>query len=58
MRRSIALEDRFWEALESIAGERGIKALVEDLHPDSEQGLVSALRVFALNHYRDRARRR
>lgn len=54
---SVSLEPEFWEALREIAGLRAISLnrLIADIDTArGRQGLSSALRVFVLNHYRDR----
>lgn len=56
-RTSVALEAEFWDALGSIAMSRGqtLSALVSqaDAARGAETPLASALRVFALNHFRE-----
>ncbi len=58
-RTSISIEDPFWEALKTIADERGISlhALVEaiDRTRDGREGNLSgALRVFVLKTLQDK----
>jgi len=57
-RTSLALEPEFWDALETIAAERGtsLAQLVTTVDETrAEANLSSALRVFALGHFRERA---
>ncbi len=58
-RTSVSLEDEFWEAFCAIAHERGqpINALAAriDATRSPDTGLASAIRLFVLRHYRDRA---
>lgn len=52
---SVSLEDSFWLSLKAIAGERqtSLSNLVSMIDSSRETGnLSSALRVFALSHYR------
>lgn len=46
---SVSLEEPFWEALRSIATERGISlnALITDIDQKRDGNLSSALRIFA-----------
>lgn len=58
-RTSVSLEDDFWTGLREIALERG-QGLNEiateiDAARDRETGLATAMRLFVLRHYRDRA---
>ena len=57
-RTSVTLEDEFWSAFRQIAAEqdRPINELAAEIDAsrDGTVGLASALRVFVLNHYRDR----
>ena len=59
-RTSISLETPFWEALKAAAAEEGIAvarliARIDDTRGAS--GLSSAVRVWLLAHYRERAQR-
>ena len=58
-RTSLSLEDGFWEELTAIAAERGqpINALAAEIDEarGTEMGLASAIRLYVLRHYRDRA---
>jgi predicted DNA-binding ribbon-helix-helix protein len=52
-RTSVALEPAFWEALEALAGERPLNALMAEIDAERaratpDQPLASACRVFAL----------
>ena len=51
---SLWIEDEFWSALKEIAKEQGItlNALVALVDDGRTNNLSSALRVFALNHFR------
>ena len=57
-RTSVSLEDAFWSAFREIAEERGqpINALAAEIDAERgmEVGLASAIRVFVLNHFRNR----
>lgn len=60
-RTSLALEAQFWEALETIAAERGMSLaqLVTSVDQTRvEANLSSALRIFALDHFRARGSER
>lgn len=61
-RTSVSLEDEFWDALRKIARENGrtINDLASEIDAarDGRSGLASAIRVFVLRYYRDRARDR
>jgi len=53
----VSLEDAFWKGLQEIARERGttMSALVETVDADKQHAnLSSAIRLFVLEHYRDR----
>ncbi len=54
---SVSLEEPFWAALRDIAAARGqsLSELVTDVDRTRDGNLSSALRVFALSHYRGRA---
>ena len=58
-RTSVSLEDEFWEGFRAIADERGepINALAAEIDAARglETGLASAIRIFVLRHFRDRA---
>ena len=57
---SVSLEDQFWESIKEIAGERE-QRLTELINVIAEgrdrANLSSALRIFALNHYKQTRRR-
>ena len=58
-RTSVSLEAEFWQAFRDIAAQSGspINALAAriDATRGPDIGLASAIRVFVLNHYRDKA---
>ena len=57
-RTSISLETAFWEALREIAAvkERSVASLVAEIDRDrGDAGLSGAIRVYVLDHYRNRA---
>ena len=57
-RTSISLEPAFWQAFRDIAAARGVtlNALATQIDAArGDVGLASAIRVFVLGHYRDRA---
>jgi predicted DNA-binding ribbon-helix-helix protein len=59
-RTSVSLEEPFWEALRTIAAERGqtlnqLAAEIDDAR-SGDEGLASAIRVFVLAFYRDATR--
>lgn len=58
-RTSVSLEREFWDAFRAIAAERGqpLNALAAriDAERGVDMGLASAIRLFVLRHYRDRA---
>jgi predicted DNA-binding ribbon-helix-helix protein len=54
---SVSLEDAFWQGLKDIAGTREITLsdLVASIDSDRRHGnLSSAIRLFVLDHYRNR----
>lgn len=53
---SVSLESAFWSALKDIARARGtsVNALVTEIDKSRDGNLSSALRVFVLDHFRDR----
>lgn len=57
-RTSVSLEPEFWAAFRAIAAERSVPlnqlASEIDAGRRGEEGLASAIRVFCLNHYRER----
>ena len=57
-RTSVSLEPAFWDAFRAIATERDIPfnqlATEVDESRAGDEGLASAIRVFCLNHYRER----
>ncbi len=58
-RTSVTLEDEFWQAFREVAREEG-RALNDlaaeiDAARDPDTGLASAIRVFVLGRYRQRA---
>lgn len=59
-RTSVSLEDAFWAAFREIARGRGmaINALAAEIDAARTEGtgLASAIRVFVLRHYQERAR--
>ena len=54
-RTSVSLEEEFWQAFRSIAGEKGrpINDLAAEIDADrgTARGLASAIRVYVLRHY-------
>ena len=58
-RTSVSLEPEFWAAFRAIAAERSrpLNQLASDIDAArrGEEGLASAIRVFCLNHYRQRS---
>ncbi|MBE3639062.1 ribbon-helix-helix domain-containing protein [Mangrovicoccus algicola] len=58
-RTSVSLEDDFWSAFQEIAAERrqAVNALAAEIDEGrgNQMGLASALRLFILRHYRERA---
>jgi predicted DNA-binding ribbon-helix-helix protein len=57
-RTSITLEDDFWRALHDQADERGCSAPALVAEIDRSRGdatLSAAIRVYLLNHYRNRS---
>ena len=55
---SVSLEDAFWRGLKDIARSRSTSVydLISHIDLDREQSnLSSALRLFVLDHYRERA---
>jgi predicted DNA-binding ribbon-helix-helix protein len=58
-RTSVSLEDEFWQAFRAIAAERGatVNGLATEVDEarGADAGLASAIRVFVLSHYKDRA---
>ncbi|MEY8839297.1 ribbon-helix-helix domain-containing protein [Cribrihabitans sp. XS_ASV171] len=57
-RTSVSLEDEFWRAFRDIAEEEGkaINSLAAeiDVSRDPDTGLASAMRVYILNHFRNK----
>ena len=56
---SVSLEHAFWQGLKDIAGERDLTLsdLVATIDTDRHHGnLSSAIRLFVLDYYRERAR--
>lgn len=57
-RTSVSLEPEFWVAFRTIAAEKSVPlnqlASEIDAARRGEEGLASAIRVFCLNHYRQR----
>jgi len=54
-RTSVSLEPEFWQAFRAIAAERGspVNALAAQIDAArGDQGLATAIRLFALRHYR------
>lgn len=60
-RTSVSLEDDFWHAFQEIAAERNqaVNALAAEIDEQrgGSMGLASALRLFILRYYRERALR-
>lgn len=60
-RTSVSLEAAFWEAFRAIAAGQGkaLNALAAEIDEQrgTEAGLASAIRVFVLRHYVERAAR-
>lgn len=58
-RTSVSLEAEFWDAFRTIAADRGqpINALAAEIDEarGTDMGLASAIRLFVLRHYQDRA---
>jgi predicted DNA-binding ribbon-helix-helix protein len=58
-RTSVSLEDDFWRAFRDIADEKSLPinaiAAEIDAKRDLEAGLATAIRLYVLAHYRDRA---
>ena len=55
---SVSLEEAFWSGMKDIAGERGntLSDLVSEIDGSRQQGnLSSAIRLFVLEHFKDRA---
>jgi predicted DNA-binding ribbon-helix-helix protein len=61
-RTSVSLEDAFWQAFREIAEEKSIALNVLAAEIDAgrgiETGLATAIRLYVLDYYRDRALRR
>lgn len=57
-RTSVSLEAEFWQAFRKIAAEKG--RAINDLAAEiderrgTETGLASAIRIYVLNHFRER----
>lgn len=58
-RTSVSLEDEFWQAFREIAADsgRGLNDLAAEIDEarGTETGLATAIRLFVLAHYRNRA---
>ncbi|MCF3596250.1 ribbon-helix-helix domain-containing protein [Rhodobacteraceae bacterium LMO-12] len=58
-RTSVSLEEEFWQAFRDIAAERSqpLNALAAEIDEARglDGGLASAIRLFVLRHYRNRA---
>ena len=56
-RTSLSLEDAFWDALSTIASERGISiaALITEIDQTRASGLSSAVRLFILEDLKQKA---
>ena len=55
---SVSLEDAFWKGLKDIASDRGqtLSELIATIDTERVQGnLSSAIRLFVLDHYRNRS---
>lgn len=59
-RTSVSLEDAFWQGLKeaAVARSMGINALAAEIDAarEVETGLATAIRLFVLQFYKDRAR--
>ena len=55
-KRSVSLEDEFWDALREIAEGRGVSVseLVRGINADRNGALSSAIRLFVLEVYKNR----
>lgn len=55
-RTSITLEQAFWDSLKEIALEKhvSVSQIITEIDAGEPENLSSALRVFILNHYKDR----
>ena len=53
---SISLEDEFWETLKEIAFEesKSIQQLIEHIDLDRTNNLSSAIRIYILNHLKNK----
>ena len=58
-KRSVSLEDEFWDALREIAEGRGVSVseLVRGINADRNGALSSAIRLFVLEAYKDQIER-
>jgi predicted DNA-binding ribbon-helix-helix protein len=56
---SISLEDEFWTGLKEIAASRQTtcSGLLSEINERREANLSSAIRLFVLQHYQERAQR-
>ena len=58
-RTSVSLEDDFWRAFREISEEKSLPinelAAQIDAERDIETGLATAIRLYVLNHYKNRA---
>ncbi|WP_397542081.1 ribbon-helix-helix domain-containing protein [Roseovarius salis] len=58
-RTSVSLEAEFWEAFREIASRQGrpLNALAAEIDEarGTDTGLATAIRLYVLRHYRDRA---
>lgn len=58
-RTSVSLEDDFWRAFREISEEKSLPinelAAQIDAERDMETGLATAIRLYVLNHYKNRA---
>jgi predicted DNA-binding ribbon-helix-helix protein len=55
---SVSVEDNFWEALKEIAARREmtLSGLISEINAQRQHGnLSSAIRLFVLEHYRERS---
>ncbi len=53
---SVSLEDEFWESLKEIAFEesKSIQQLIEHIDLDRTSNLSSAIRIYILNHLKNK----
>lgn len=58
-RTSVTLEAAFWDSLKEIAKEKNdsINHIIERIETDHPDNLSSALRIFVLEHYKNKSER-